>query len=172
VILGGSRWLPLLVWGSALGVAGPMRAVAQRFCRVADVQISPPDAQVLVGRSLPLLAMAYDAAGNPCANATFRWTSSNANAARMDQNGIATGVAPGVTIITARSGTGANAKLGQATIEVLAASSAMPITVANVQVVPPDAEVQVGGTAPFLATAYDNANNPISTCPSAIAGAR
>src|SRR5271157_1612065 len=96
----------LLLWMGALLGAGlclsPVTAVAQR--RAADVQVSPPDAEVQVGRQAPFVATAYDNANNPIATATFAWSSSNPRAATIDQNGIATGVGPGVTIITARTG--------------------------------------------------------------------
>ena len=110
----------LLRLGALLG-AGlcllPATAVAQR--RAADVQVSPPDAQVQVGRQTPFVATAYDNANNPIATATFVWQSSNLHAATIDANGIATGVGPGVAIITARTGTGRYAKTGQATLQVL-----------------------------------------------------
>ncbi|HVO34258.1 MAG TPA: Ig-like domain-containing protein [Gemmatimonadales bacterium] len=111
----------LLLWmGALLGVGvclSPATALAQRHA--ADVQVSPPDAQVQVGRQAPFVATAYDNANSPIATATFDWSSSNPRAATIDQNGIATGVGPGVTIITARTGTGRYAKSGQATLQVV-----------------------------------------------------
>jgi hypothetical protein len=108
-------WLGALL-GAGLGLS-PATAVAQR--RAADVQVSPPDAQVQVGRQTPFVATAYDNANTPIATATFVWTSSNPRAATIDQNGIATGVGPGITIITARTGSGRYAKSGQATLQVM-----------------------------------------------------
>jgi len=110
----------LLAAGALLGAGlclSPATAVAQR--RAADVQVSPPDAQVQVGRQEPFVATAYDNANNPIPTATFVWSSSNPRAATIDQNGIATGVGPGVAIITARTGSGRYAKTGQATLQVL-----------------------------------------------------
>jgi len=94
----------------------PASGVAQR--RVADVQVSPPDAQVQAGRTAPFVATAFDAAGNPIAEAQFTWSSSNPRVATIDQNGIATGVAGGQVVITARVGTGTRAKSGHATLTV------------------------------------------------------
>jgi hypothetical protein len=112
----------LLRMGALLG-AGlcllPVTAVAQR--RAADVQVSPAETQALVGQTTPFVATAVDAAGAPITTATFEWSSSNPRAATVDQNGIATGVGPGVTIITARTGTGRYAKSGRATLQVLSA---------------------------------------------------
>lgn len=110
----------LLRMGALLGAGlclSPVTAVAQR--RATDVQVSPPDAEVQVGRQAPFVATAYDNANNPIATATFTWSSSNPRAATIDQNGIATGVGPGVTIITARTGTGRYVKTGQATLQVV-----------------------------------------------------
>jgi hypothetical protein len=110
----------LLAVGALLGAGvclSPATAVAQR--RAADVQVSPPDAQVQVGRQAPFVATAYDNANNPIETATFVWSSSNPRAATIDQNGIATGVGPGVAIISARTGTGHYVKTGQATLQVL-----------------------------------------------------
>jgi len=94
----------------------PASGVAQR--RIADVQVSPPDAQVQAGRTAPFLATAFDAAGNPIAEAEFTWSSSNPRVATIDQNGFATGVAGGQAVITARVGTGARARSGHATLTV------------------------------------------------------
>lgn len=127
----------LRAWGlgalgaAALALSSNVAEAQQRRCRVVEVQVSPPDAQVRVGATSPFLAVAYDAASNPCATATFTWTSSNPRAATVDQNGIATGVEQGVSIITARTGTGAAAKTGQATIQV------MPVAPAQTQVQAP-----------------------------------
>jgi len=114
----------LLAVGALLGAGvcfSPATAVAQR--RASDVQVSPPDAQVQVGRQAPFVATAYDNANNPIATATFVWQSSNLRAATIDQNGIATGVGPGVTIISARTGTGRYIKTGQATLQVVGEGS-------------------------------------------------
>ena len=59
-------------------------------------------------------------------NSTFVWASSNPRAATIDQNGIATGVAPGVTIITARVGTGSRARRGQGTLQVVGGAVPQP----------------------------------------------
>ncbi len=119
-----SPWRLTLYVGAWLGAGAlwPGTAAAQR--RVADVQVSPPDAQVQVGRQAPFVATAYDNASNPIATATFVWTSSNPRAATVDQNGIATGVGPGITIITARTGAGSRARSGQATLQVISEGAA------------------------------------------------
>jgi hypothetical protein len=122
----------LLLWTGALLGAGlclsPATAAAQR--RVSDVQVSPPDAQVAVGRTVAFAATAFDATNNPIATATFVWTSSNPRAATIDRDGIATGVGSGVTIISARNGSGSRAKTGQATLQVIVEGGAPQPTAA------------------------------------------
>ena len=107
-----SRSVPLaaaLLCG-ALAVGADAAWAQQRRCRVAEVFIAPPEATVQVGGTQPFLAYAYDAAGNPCEDVTYVWTSTNTGTAVIDREGVATGIAPGVTIITARIGTGAAAR--------------------------------------------------------------
>ncbi len=111
-----------LLWVGA--ILTPAAAVAQR--RVADVQVSPPDAQVQAGRTAPFVATAFDEAGNPIATAEFVWSSGNPRVATIDQNGIATGVSGGQAVITARVGTGVRAKSGHATLTVTGEGPLIP----------------------------------------------
>jgi len=91
------------------------------------VQVVPSDAMIQVGLTAAFFATAYDRANNAIFQPdTFVWTSSNPNAATIDQNGIATGIATGVTIITARVGTGSSAKSGRATLQVVRGTSPQP----------------------------------------------
>ena len=102
----------------------PTGAQAQRRCRVTDVAVSPSQANVSVGATYPFTATAYDAAGNPCDNATFSWSSNSSSLASIDANGIARGIAAGSVIITARTGSGALAKSGTAVLIIDAGSGA------------------------------------------------
>ncbi len=103
--------------GAVLSLA-PARAAAQRRPTVARIQVSPPDGQVDVGKTITFYATAYDPTNNLVESATsFTWTSSNAHAS-IDQYGNATGVSAGVTIITARYGTGTRARTSQVTLTV------------------------------------------------------
>lgn len=114
----------ILLLAVAAGVClVPGTALGQRRCRPSEVQISPPDAQIRVGQQSPFLPTAYDGSGNPCADATFTWSTNNPRVATVDNNGIATGVGPGVAIISARTGAGATARSGQATIQVSAGAA-------------------------------------------------
>jgi len=102
-------------------VLAPAPAVAQRHPTVASVQVAPAEGQVDVGKTVSFFATAYDAGNNIIASVTdFTWTSSNPRAATVDQNGNATGVGPGATIIRAIYGRGVHERRGDATLEVSA----------------------------------------------------
>ena len=107
----------LLVVG--LGAVSSLEAQAQRRCRVADVSVTPPDAQARVGASYPFLALAYDATGTPCDNQpTITWRSSNPSIAVIDASGIARAIAVGTAHITATAGVGAAARSGSSVLTV------------------------------------------------------
>ncbi len=111
-------WLRgLAVLAAVVPLAG--RAEAQRRPRVAEVTVAPSNAQAKAGEKTLFMASAFDASGNPL-DVTFVWTSNNTAIATVDQNGMVTGVGDGTAIITARAGSGAAARMGQATITVTA----------------------------------------------------
>ena len=113
----------LLLAGVFAVFVGPDAARAQRRApRVSSVEITPADAATAVGQTVVFTPIAYDAANNPLATAAFACTSSNERVATVDANCIATGVAVGTAIITARTGTGAAAKRATATLTVAAAN--------------------------------------------------
>ena len=118
--------LGCLATALALAFSLPGLARAQRAAAIADVLVSPSDAQVQVGGATQLFAAAFDRAGNALTSVTsFTWSSSNPRVAKIDANGVATGLSPGVTLITARLGSGRSVKTSQpATLEVLGESAA------------------------------------------------
>lgn len=103
----------------------PASGVAQRPA-VADIQVQPGDAQVQVHRTTQFFATAYDRGNNALTSVTsFSWRSSNPRVATIDENGVATGVSPGVAQVTARYGSGRTARTsGPATLEVVAEGGA------------------------------------------------
>ncbi len=121
-----------LALGCAALLLVPRAGQAQRACRVTEVTVSPPDAQVRVGATQPFLVYPYNAAGDICDNARIIWISSNRAVATVDENGTATGLGVGITTITARTGTGASRREGRATLQVTA-GGANPVA----QTVPP-----------------------------------
>ena len=84
--------------GSATGSAAV--TVAQV---VAEVAVTPAVDTVLTGQTVRLAASAVDANGHAVAEATFTWASGDITVARVDDTGLATGVAPGTAAITAMS---------------------------------------------------------------------
>jgi hypothetical protein len=78
----------------------------------ASVALSPSSAAVTVGGSNGFAATAYDSSGNPIANTSFTWTSSNQNIGQISGTGsnvLVTAVAVGTTTITATAPSGAQA---------------------------------------------------------------
>lgn len=148
----GARKLWVLAAAAAVGAAS---ARAQQRCAVAEVAIAPPDAQIAAGAQVAFQATAYDLSGSPCESAAIAWSTSNVNVARIDQNGVATGVAPGVAIITAQaSGT---TRRGQASVTV----SAQRARVASVELAPRQVQVRVGSAVRLAATALDSSGSPV-----------
>ncbi|MEP6690684.1 MAG: Ig-like domain-containing protein [Gemmatimonadaceae bacterium] len=70
---------------------------------VASVAITPNPASVSYGAAITLTVTAKDAAGNvlSLAGRTVSWSSSNTQVATITQAGVATGVSPGTSTITA-----------------------------------------------------------------------
>lgn len=112
-----------LAGAASLCVAQPALAQRSRTCRVREVNLAPTDVRVGVNSTSPVLATAYDAAGNPCDNVTYTWSSSNNSVATVDRGGIVHGVSLGTARITARTGNGAAAKIGTANVTVEEASA-------------------------------------------------
>ena len=125
----------------------------------AFLQISGPTS-VGVGGSITLFAAVGDASGDPVPNPTVSWTTSNASVADVlgiGDTASVTGRAPGLTRITATSGT----LRDSVTIEVT--GSAAPV--ASVLVQPGNAELAVGDSAGFTVVLRDAAGNVLSGRP-------
>jgi len=116
--------LPLGTGALALAVllmGTPHVAQAQRRCVVAEVTVAPPDAQIAVDANYQFTVTAYDRGGNPCDNIRFTWTSSNRVVATIDGTGLARGVTPGSTTITARAVGSTPVRSGMSAVTVVAA---------------------------------------------------
>ncbi|HJR07301.1 MAG TPA: Ig-like domain-containing protein [Pyrinomonadaceae bacterium] len=70
---------------------------------VARIEVAPPSATIGVGASQQFTAKAFDANGQELSGVTFTWTTSNANVAAIDANGLATGKAAGTCEVRATS---------------------------------------------------------------------
>jgi TolB protein len=102
-----------------LAALAPLSLAAQN---VAEVQVAPPSITLRVGERAGLLATAFDRIGNVIPTARMVWSSNNVQIARVDNNGTVTGVAAGVAIIEARSGT----RRGQAAVQVTGGGAPAP----------------------------------------------
>jgi uncharacterized protein YjdB len=112
---------------------------------IASVAVSPTAPVVQEGATQQASATARDANGNNIAGVAFTWTSSNPAAATVNGSGLVSGVAPGVSYVTAAAG-GKNAV---ATVTVTA------VPVATVTVTPGSASIATGGTVDLSAVARD-----------------
>ena len=110
----------------------------------ARVAITPAPSKVAIGQRLRLSAVSYSKEGDPRDDRPS-WTSSNQAVARVDGNGVVTGVAAGRTTLSATVGGVA----GRITIEVPAAR------VASVDIRPREANGKQGDVVRFSARALD-----------------
>ena len=118
---------------------------------VATVAVAPGAATLLPPQTAQLTATTRDAAGNLLNGRTVSWSSSNAAAATVDNNGLVTAVAGGSATISATS----EGKAGAAEVTVLA-------PVASITVSPGSASAVVGNTVALTASVRDAANNPLT----------
>ena len=123
---------------------------------VASVVISPTSASVLVGSTTSAFtAVAKDGSGNVLNGRTFTFASSNTAIATIDPTtGVATGVAPGTTNITATSE-------GQTSNNATLTVSAIPV--ASVTISPLTQTVVAGSqTSAFTAVTKDGGGNVLT----------
>jgi uncharacterized protein (TIGR03437 family) len=101
---------------------------------VTRVEVAPPNATINRGQTQQFTATAFDQNNQPIANASFTWTSSNANVATVNSNGLATGVGLGSVTITAMTtdATGTTTS-GTATLVVQ-----VPLVINEILADPPD----------------------------------
>jgi uncharacterized protein YjdB len=72
--------------------------------KVASIAISPMSTTVAVGATRPFTATALDPQGNAISGVNVSWFCSFSGTATIDNNGVATGVAPGTVTIVANVG--------------------------------------------------------------------
>jgi trimeric autotransporter adhesin len=123
---------------------------------VASVVISPTSASVLVGSTTSAFtAIAKDGSGNVLNGRTFTFASSNTAVATIDPaTGIATGVAPGTTNITATSE-------GQTSNNATLTVSAIPV--ASVTISPTTQTVVAGSQTPAFTAVTKDAGGTVLT---------
>lgn len=109
---------------------------------VATVTLSPGEASTSVGQPVQFAVELKDAAGNVLTGRPVVWSSSDAAILAVTPAGLATGVAVGSATVRAAS----EGRTGTALVTVTA------VPVVAVEVSPPAAEMQVGGSAQLTAT--------------------
>jgi uncharacterized protein YjdB len=114
---------------------------------VGSVALTPASGTLFVGRTMTLAAETKDAAGNALAGRAVTWASSADSIARIDANGVVTGVAVGTATITATS----EGKSASATLAV------QLVPVASVLVTPATANLRGGDTLRLSAVTRDSA---------------
>jgi len=112
---------------------------------VASVTVAPTSQSLVIGGTVQLNAIMKDAAGNTLSGRTVTWTTSDANVATVDANGLVTAKAVGAATITATSET----KTATAAITVTVAP------VASVAVSPASPTILQGSTTQLIATTSD-----------------
>jgi uncharacterized protein YjdB len=118
---------------------------------VATVTLSPPTANVLVGATTTLQAVAKDAAQNTLTGRTATWSTDNAAVATV-ANGVVTGVSAGQATITATI----EGKTGTAVVTVAL------VPVATLTLDPPASSVLAGATVQLTPTMKDAQGNVIT----------
>ena len=119
---------------------------------ITSISLSPLSQSIQTGQTQQFLATAKDVNGNSIPNAAFTWILSQPAIARITSSGLATGLLPGATTITATSG---GVSSNSSTLTVTQA------TVNSITVTPPTASIQAGETQQYVATAKDVGGNPI-----------
>jgi uncharacterized protein YjdB len=91
------------VTASASGVTSNAATLQVVEKPIATVEVTPTQATIAVGQTQPFTAVARDADGDPISGVTFAWTSGDTDIATVDDSGLAHGVAPGTTSVTAET---------------------------------------------------------------------
>ena len=131
----------------------------------AQVIVSPDSASIPVGGTQQFTATVLDLHGNPIVGAMPTWTSSAPAVATVDANGLATGVSPGLTTITATY----QAASGSATLTVVNPNTP-PVAVADTFEAIGNVTVPVDAPG-VLANDTDAEANPLSAVPGTYATA-
>jgi uncharacterized protein YjdB len=110
---------------------------------VVTVDVSPQAPELVVGETMQLTATARAADGSPLEGRSVSWSSSNPGVVSVGAEGLANAIGVGAAVVTALI----EGKSGDATVTVIVKQ------VATVEISPPDAQMTVGATQLFTATA-------------------
>lgn len=120
---------------------------------VASVEVAPTSPEILVGQSVQLTATLRSADGQVLSGRPVTWSSEDTDVASVTASGLVTGVAEGVTDVTATS----EGRSGSVEVSV------SPVPVASIELDPPGpVALFTGETAQFSATMKDGQGNVLS----------
>ncbi len=71
---------------------------------IASIEVTPVQAELDVGNTVLLIAVARNGNGDPISNTEFEWSSSNTSVASVNSNGLVTALQSGSSVIYASSG--------------------------------------------------------------------
>ncbi|MEP6834736.1 MAG: Ig-like domain-containing protein [Gemmatimonas sp.] len=122
---------------------------------MASILVNPPSPNLLVGGQLQLSSITLGESGDVLAGRSVFWQSSNPLVASIDNTGLLTGLAAGVTTITASS-ENRNASVGV---------TVLPVPVATIEISPALDTVVVGQTTQLTAVPRDAIGTPLPDRP-------
>ena len=135
--------------------ASAVAAVTVLQVPVASVAVLPSAATLVIGGTVTLQPVAYDANANPLSGRSVVWASSASQVATVDASGKVSGISAGTATVSG-------------TVEGKTASSAITVTVvpvAAVAVTPSSASLDVGASTSFNATTTDANGNTLTGRP-------
>ena len=122
---------------------------------VASILVNPPSPNILVGGQLQLSSLTLGESGDVLAGRSVFWQTSNPFVASIDNTGLLTGLAAGVTTITATS------ESRSASVGV----TVLPVPVSSLQISPAVDAVVVGQTTQLTAVPRDSIGSPLPDRP-------
>ena len=155
-ILGGSSH-PFAIVAMIILVAcsAPSVTLVSDSTSAVRVTLTPATTSVVVGKTVQLSAVLYDASGNQLTGKSIVWKSSDTLVARVSNTGLVSGMRAGNTTVNATSGT----VIGTASVQV---TQVAPPSVARVVVSPASPAITVGATVQLTASTYDASGNQLS----------
>ncbi|MFP4598376.1 MAG: Ig-like domain-containing protein [Persicimonas sp.] len=136
------------------GAEGDGQSDAPEVTEVVRVEVSPAQTEVGLGLSIEMQARAFDANGQQVPGALFEWESSNSTIVSIDSRGRLEGINRGTATITARSAVHPD-------VEATSQITVVERQVDSVVIEPDPIELFEGETKTAVATAYNDAGEPI-----------
>jgi uncharacterized protein YjdB len=143
--------LPVIAVLAGCGYKSSTTTTTTATTQISSITVTPPASSITVGQNQPFTATVKNSDGTVLSGGVLTWSSSATSVATVDSAGIATGVAPGSTQITATSeGVSSSAVTLNVTPKV-----------ASVTISAPTNTVAVGSSTQLSAVAKDASGNVI-----------